>query len=542
MNRRKRDRALEVAANSVARAEGGSDRRRRLTAPGCQGAADDGEAPGDGGGWEGAGKGGRQKLRARYLRQQEDGDGQAPLMLAASSSAAHAGSSAAGESADFEAAEMGGVAGLRSCTRKSALRLPAEAAEATQGTHALPDTAMREMDDDDEQAARPVGGFDFKCWECRKGKYKGWKCSVKQCRSDVGSGVKGAQGHTGPNWFDDERERGTRREQGEGQQSNDGNACATSDTQRTCEEVMQSSRTAAWPSTQQETSAKSDMESAAKVEAVALRSGRSSSGKQQTSGEQEALQREQARAEAAAAERDRLAAANQRLKASLQTAEEKLGRMSGKRLGVMTSAELLELQADQQEILRLVNEELVVRDVVAKHPEFVCPLSGQARPGRSKGARTPDEAHEGSKLMVDPVVLADGHTYERANIEEFFGRTADSLRSPITGERLSTKEVMPNLLAKAGIAQALQDARRQRLEAHPPVNSQGASGHQATALTAKVSGENIGGGPSPVRCAATSKREVARPAVREPRASGDTASGSCPHCNRDFLNVPVAQR
>jgi hypothetical protein len=27
------------------------------------------------------------------------------------------------------------------------------------------------------------------CWECRKGKYKSWKCSAKRCRSQASSGV-----------------------------------------------------------------------------------------------------------------------------------------------------------------------------------------------------------------------------------------------------------------------------------------------------------------------------------------------------------------
>ena len=41
---------------------------------------------------------------------------------------------------------------------------------------------------------------------CCRGKFRAYKCSVKQCRSPKGSGVNNAQGHTGPNWMDDPRE------------------------------------------------------------------------------------------------------------------------------------------------------------------------------------------------------------------------------------------------------------------------------------------------------------------------------------------------
>ena len=30
---------------------------------------------------------------------------------------------------------------------------------------------------------------------------------MRQCRSEIGRGVKGAVGHTEPNWIDDEREK-----------------------------------------------------------------------------------------------------------------------------------------------------------------------------------------------------------------------------------------------------------------------------------------------------------------------------------------------
>ena len=52
--------------------------------------------------------------------------------------------------------------------------------------------------------------------------------------------------------------------------------------------------------------------------------------------------------------------------------------------------------------------------------------------------------------MVDPVVAADGHTYDRASIEEWFQR---SDTSPMTNERLVNKNLVPNLLVLGMIRQ-----------------------------------------------------------------------------------------
>ena len=52
--------------------------------------------------------------------------------------------------------------------------------------------------------------------------------------------------------------------------------------------------------------------------------------------------------------------------------------------------------------------------------------------------------------MVDPVVAADGHTYDRASIEEWFQR---SDTSPMTNVRLVNKNLVPNLLVRGMIRQ-----------------------------------------------------------------------------------------
>lgn len=53
-------------------------------------------------------------------------------------------------------------------------------------------------------------------------------------------------------------------------------------------------------------------------------------------------------------------------------------------------------------------------------------------------------------LMHDPVVAADGHTYERQAIERWFGE--GNTTSPLTGAHLASSELRPNFAIKAAIA------------------------------------------------------------------------------------------
>ena len=45
-------------------------------------------------------------------------------------------------------------------------------------------------------------------------------------------------------------------------------------------------------------------------------------------------------------------------------------------------------------------------------------------------------------IFPDPVVMTDGHTYERANITEWL--CAGNCRSPFTNTTLSTKSIVSN--------------------------------------------------------------------------------------------------
>ncbi len=48
-------------------------------------------------------------------------------------------------------------------------------------------------------------------------------------------------------------------------------------------------------------------------------------------------------------------------------------------------------------------------------------------------------------VMVEPVIAADGHTYERAALEEWL---LDNTTSPVTREDLAHTRLVPNILIR----------------------------------------------------------------------------------------------
>ena len=67
------------------------------------------------------------------------------------------------------------------------------------------------------------------------------------------------------------------------------------------------------------------------------------------------------------------------------------------------------------------------------------------------------------ELMTDPVVLADGHTYEREAIESWL---KSKRTSPVTGARLSSTVMVANFALRSSIEDfvAQRDAVQQRQE------------------------------------------------------------------------------
>jgi hypothetical protein len=60
------------------------------------------------------------------------------------------------------------------------------------------------------------------------------------------------------------------------------------------------------------------------------------------------------------------------------------------------------------------------------------------------------------EVMEDPVITADGSSYERASIEAWFKKTD---RDPLTNEIVSSKALIPNKTLKSAI-QATRELQR----------------------------------------------------------------------------------
>ena len=54
--------------------------------------------------------------------------------------------------------------------------------------------------------------------------------------------------------------------------------------------------------------------------------------------------------------------------------------------------------------------------------------------------------------MVDPVIAADGHTYERDAIQKWLQHSS---ASPVTGLKIASKELLPNLAIDCAINEDL---------------------------------------------------------------------------------------
>ena len=82
------------------------------------------------------------------------------------------------------------------------------------------------------------------------------------------------------------------------------------------------------------------------------------------------------------------------------------------------------------------------------------------------------------EIMRDPVISADGHTYERAEIESWF---ANNRTSPKTGAVLPHCSLIPNHAVKAMISDFHDEARR-RQACHDECSSAAvsAAAHRAT--------------------------------------------------------------
>ena len=123
--------------------------------------------------------------------------------------------------------------------------------------------------------------------------------------------------------------------------------------------------------------------------------------------------------------------------AGLKAAQHALAQSRVQVVASLSTRELLDLQAEHREALECVSKELFDREceaeVAVKHPDYVCPLHSRAKDKDSGSTPGP--------LMSDPVVAADGHTYERVNIQRWVRENGPRVKSPKTGEQLASTEV-----------------------------------------------------------------------------------------------------
>jgi hypothetical protein len=117
-----------------------------------------------------------------------------------------------------------------------------------------------------------------------------------------------------------------------------------------------------------------------------------------------------------------------------------LAHLRGVGLEALEAEELRELQGVVQKTARLLEHALVRRaaesEVAEEEKEFMCPI--------------------GHDLMREPVIAADGHTYDRVNIERLFAlKAGETLRSPMTNAEFTKTDLYPNHALKSMIERAV---------------------------------------------------------------------------------------
>jgi hypothetical protein len=143
----------------------------------------------------------------------------------------------------------------------------------------------------------------------------------------------------------------------------------------------------------------------------------------------------------------------------LKNANKDKDRLRGLHLGDLDVDELQQLNSTIQEASRLVQQALERREaeevVATGQNKFVCPI--------------------GIELLKDPVVAADGHTYERDKIEAWFASpqfAGRPVKSPMTNIQLDDTKLIPNHALKSVIRDAVDNKiasmRARERAASPP--------------------------------------------------------------------------
>ena len=98
-----------------------------------------------------------------------------------------------------------------------------------------------------------------------------------------------------------------------------------------------------------------------------------------------------------------------------------------------------------------------------------------------------------TELMTDPVVAADGHTYERSSIETWFQQCGDAPKSPLTNVVLPSAMLIPNHALRKAIAELT--ARQNGTAPPAPVAASAPPQRLVIRSEQKGGGGDGGGGP-----------------------------------------------
>ena len=161
---------------------------------------------------------------------------------------------------------------------------------------------------------------------------------------------------------------------------------------------------------------------------------------------------------------------------------------------------------------------------------FVCPIS--------------------QELTTDPVVAADGHTYDRRYIEDWINLKGANATSPKTNERLVHHHLIPNHTLKSGIGDFYETQRRQLSSQQSNQAKPESTPNTAAAITAEHSSSL--NQPAAKATSATSeqpllapssasKRQVARAKTRTttPAAATSTAAATASPPSSPLKTTPA---
>jgi hypothetical protein len=220
-----------------------------------------------------------------------------------------------------------------------------------------------------------------------------------------------------------------------------------------------------------------------RIEGAALLSGRERAAQQRVLQDERvvAIERELvlAKQEAVLAKqelsvtRDEMTRLRQALRCAPGTAQlNEIARLHGTGIEGLEARELVRLRTELEEGLRRVRDAELRRAaeerVASQTNSFLCPI--------------------GCELMREPVMAADGHTYERVQIEEWIQRKGDIVKSPMTIERLAHTMLTPNYALKASIDEAIENVMRELRQAPPARPGMAEAAAADTAAHATTSG------------------------------------------------------